>query len=184
MRASFFEVDVCSLARRESKRNPVEKGGRRGGRWACRRDRLHRFTRDSFAGAACAGPTAQIRPPATRAKTCARRPSRGRAARTTVIVAVKKGTSAPERRQTRRAARSTGERSTGARTRNEAAQRQRRTGRAAPITRYPVARTGGRLEATSRRDGVLRGHSRSRRTTRRVVWVDKVCRNPDGRSSH
>ena len=31
MLASFFEVDVCSLAKRESKLNPAEKGGRRGG---------------------------------------------------------------------------------------------------------------------------------------------------------
>src|SRR5437667_9404375 len=57
MLASFFEVDVCSLARKGEQTQP---GGKKedsaGGRWACRRDRLHRVTRDSFAGAACAGP--------------------------------------------------------------------------------------------------------------------------------
>jgi hypothetical protein len=31
MLASFFEVDVCSLAKMESKFNRAEKGGRRGG---------------------------------------------------------------------------------------------------------------------------------------------------------
>src|SRR6266852_1136426 len=91
MLASFFEVDVCSLARKGEQTQP---GGKKedgaGGRWACRRDRVHRVTRDSFAGAACAGPKAQTRPPATRAKTCARRQFRGREARTTAIVAVKK----------------------------------------------------------------------------------------------
>ena len=59
------------------------------GRWACPRDRMHRLTRDSFAGAACAGPKAHTRPLATRAKTCARRQFRGREARTMAIVAVK-----------------------------------------------------------------------------------------------
>src|SRR6058998_291785 len=87
MLASFFEVDVCSLARKGEQTQP---GGKKedgaGGRWACRRDRLHRFPRDSFAGAACAGPKAQIRPPATRAKTCARRQFRGRETRRTATV--------------------------------------------------------------------------------------------------
>src|SRR6266404_1700376 len=84
MLASFFEVDVCSLARKGEQTQPGEKKeDGAGGRWACRRDRLHRVTRDSFAGAACAGPKAQIRPPATRAKTCARRQFSGREARTT-----------------------------------------------------------------------------------------------------
>jgi hypothetical protein len=109
-RASFFDVDVCSLARKGEQTQP---GGKRedgaGGRWACRRDRLHRFSRDSFAGAACAGPKAQTRSLATRAKTCARRRFRGSEARTTAIVAVKRrGTAAPERRQMWLAARSAG----------------------------------------------------------------------------
>src|SRR5580704_5383819 len=63
MLASFFEVDVCSLARKGEQTQP---GGKKedgaGGRWACRRDRLHRFIRDSFAGAACAGPEGQNTP--------------------------------------------------------------------------------------------------------------------------
>src|ERR1035437_8717485 len=93
MMFSFFEVDVCSLAGTESKLNPEGKrrtargdGGRAfGPHW-------HRFTRDSFAGAACAGPKASERRPAPRAKTCARRQFRGREARTRAILAVKNST--------------------------------------------------------------------------------------------
>src|SRR5437870_10191149 len=107
MLASFFEVDVCSLARKGEQTQP---GGKKedgaGGRWACRRDRLHRFTRASFAGAACAGPKAQARPAATRAKTCARRQFRRREARVTIVAVKKEATAPPERRQIRLAARS------------------------------------------------------------------------------
>src|SRR6266545_5793197 len=111
MLASFFDVDVCSLARKGEQTQP---GGKKedgaGGRWACRKDRLHRVTRDSFAGAACAGPKAHVRPPATRAKPALRRQVRGREAKTTVIVVVKKGATAPEWRQdSRRAGHATGE---------------------------------------------------------------------------
>ena len=102
MLASFFDVDVCSLATRESKLNAVGKGGRRGGPVGVLRDRLHRVTRDSCAGAACAGPKASMRPPAPRPKTRARRQFRGREPWTKAIVAVKKGRlAAPERRRIR-----------------------------------------------------------------------------------
>ena len=59
---------------------------------------MHRVTRDSFAGAACAGPKAQVRPPATRAKPALDDKSEGEA-KTTAIVVVKKGATAPEWRQ-------------------------------------------------------------------------------------
>jgi hypothetical protein len=68
MRASFFEVDVCSLTKMERQLNPAEKGERRGGPVGVPRDRLHRVTRDSCAGAACAGPKAHVCSQATRAK--------------------------------------------------------------------------------------------------------------------
>src|SRR5438876_4465411 len=92
MLASFFEVDVCSLARKGEQTQPGrKKEDGAGGRWACRRDRLHRVVRDSFAGAACAGPKAKVRPPATRAKPALGDNSENREARTTAIVAVKNG---------------------------------------------------------------------------------------------
>src|SRR6266849_4635420 len=102
MLASFFAVDVCSLTKRESKLNRAEEGGRRGGRRACRRDRLHRVTRDSSAGAACAGPKAQRRSAGHTRETCARRQVKGKEARTTAVVAVKSGQRLLEGRQTLR----------------------------------------------------------------------------------
>src|SRR5688572_8681910 len=92
MLASSFEVDVCSLARKGEQTQPGEKKeDGAGGRWACRRDRLHRFTRDSFAGAACAGPEGP-HTPAGRARENLRSTTiQRRETRTTVIVAMKKG---------------------------------------------------------------------------------------------
>ena len=58
---SFFKHDVSLSEKGRANSIRWEKGGQRGGRGACRRDRLHRFIRDSFAGAACAGPKAENR---------------------------------------------------------------------------------------------------------------------------
>jgi hypothetical protein len=49
------------------------------------------LTRDSFAGAACAGPKAQIRPPATRRENPRSTTIQRERGKTTVIVAVKNG---------------------------------------------------------------------------------------------
>src|SRR5579872_4973200 len=77
MLVSFFEVDVCSLARKGEQTQPDRKRRTARGPVGVPEGPIAQGHRDSSAGAACAGPTAETRPLATRAKACARRQLRG-----------------------------------------------------------------------------------------------------------